>query len=167
MIDRFKSIPPLYGLGKELCILYLAQMINAIELLQVEDIAHRDLKPLNVMIDDNFNIKLIDFGEAKHVNDPEIGEKPEEEEEKKSEKSKNSDEDDGDFAFGEDDEDQNSDANAEFQPALLMRKDTFVGTYNYLSPEVIKREKHTVAIDIWALGLIYFKMRIGKPAFPG
>jgi serine/threonine protein kinase len=48
-----------------------------------------------------------------------------------------------------------------------MRKDTFVGTYNYLSPEVIKRDKHTVAIDIWALGLIYFKMRIGKPAFPG
>lgn len=32
---------------------------------------------------------------------------------------------------------------------------------------MIKREKHTVAIDIWALGLIYFKMRIGKPAFPG
>lgn len=51
--------------------------------------------------------------------------------------------------------------------AVRERVDTFVGTYNYLSPEVIKREPHTVAIDTWALGLIYFKMRIGKPAFPG
>jgi serine/threonine protein kinase len=111
MIDRFKAVPPLYGLGKELCILFLAQMINAIEMLQAEDIAHRDLKPLNVMIDDDFNIKLIDFGEAKHINDPEIGEQPEEEEEKKSEKRINADEDDGDFAFGGDDDEQNSAGN--------------------------------------------------------
>ena len=47
------------------------------------------------------------------------------------------------------------------------RCDTFVGTANYLSPEVVKRSNHSLAIDIWALGLIFLKMLTGKPAFPG
>ena len=45
--------------------------------------------------------------------------------------------------------------------------DTFVGTPNYLSPEVIKTEKHTLAIDVWAIGNILYKMIFGKVAFPG
>jgi serine/threonine protein kinase len=42
-----------------------------------------------------------------------------------------------------------------------------VGTPSYLSPEVIQHLKHTFAIDIWALGIILFKMLLGRPAFPG
>lgn len=43
-----------------------------------------------------------------------------------------------------------------------------MGTPNYLSPEVLARDKeHTLAIDIWSLGLIFFKMLTGKVAFPG
>lgn len=86
---------------------------------------HRDLKPLNVMIDDNYNIKLIDFGEAKYMNqdnDPDVEEK-------------------------------------------VM--DTFVGTPNYLTPEVIHKDKHSPAIDIWAIACICFKMLVGSVAFPG
>jgi serine/threonine protein kinase len=30
---------------------------------------HRDLKPGNIMMDDHFNIKIIDFGDAKKVSD--------------------------------------------------------------------------------------------------
>lgn len=28
---------------------------------------HRDLKPLNMMLDEEYNLKLIDFGEAKQI----------------------------------------------------------------------------------------------------
>ena len=31
---------------------------------------HRDLKPQNLMLDENFNIKFIDFGDARKVNEP-------------------------------------------------------------------------------------------------
>ena len=30
---------------------------------------HRDLKPQNLMLDENFNMKFIDFGDARKVNE--------------------------------------------------------------------------------------------------
>ena len=40
------------------------------------------------------------------------------------------------------------------------RRDTFVGTVNYQSPEVINSEEQGHPLDIWALGCILFKMFI-------
>ena len=113
------------GLSEPLAKIYMAQLINSLEYLQSKEVMHRDLKPLNVMIDDNYNIKLIDFGEAKYMNqdnDPDVEEK-------------------------------------------VM--DTFVGTPNYLTPEVIHKDKHSPAIDIWAIACICFKMLVGSVPFPG
>lgn len=55
------------GIGQDLTKILMAQLVNAIELLQDNQIMHRDLKPMNVMLDDNYNVKLIDFGDAKKV----------------------------------------------------------------------------------------------------
>lgn len=57
------------GIGQELTKVLMAQLVNAIELLQDNEIMHRDLKPMNVMLDENYNVKLIDFGDAKKVNE--------------------------------------------------------------------------------------------------
>jgi serine/threonine protein kinase len=32
-------------------------------------IMHRDLKPQNIMMSDTYNLKIIDFGDAKYVNE--------------------------------------------------------------------------------------------------
>lgn len=129
------------------------------------------------MLDAQWNIKLIDFGDAK-----DLMEEDEEEEKEKSDTSSleesDLEEDDFDFAGDEGEEELKDGEGARakkrrtkgknsYYEMIRERQDTFCGTPNYLSPEVIKMQPHTTAIDIWALALIYFKMLTGKPAFPG
>lgn len=47
--------------------IYMAQLVNFIQYLQINSVMHRDLKPQNIMLDSNYNIKVIDFGDAKKV----------------------------------------------------------------------------------------------------
>ena len=44
--------------------------MQTLEYMQSLEIMHRDLKPQNLLLDDQFNIKFIDFGDAKKENEP-------------------------------------------------------------------------------------------------
>lgn len=43
--------------------------MDALEILHSKNYCHRDLKPQNILITENFNLKLCDFGEAKYIID--------------------------------------------------------------------------------------------------
>ena len=45
------------------------------------------------------------------------------------------------------------------------RRDTFVGTPLYVSPEMLEETKSTPASDLWALGCIIYRMHVGKTPF--
>ena len=56
-------------LGEHIVKIMFAQLVNVMELFQTKGIMHRDLKPQNIMLDDNYNVRVIDFGDARRLNE--------------------------------------------------------------------------------------------------
>lgn len=50
-------------------------------------------------------------------------------------------------------------------PSNRERSNSFVGTPQYLSPEIIARTGHTYSTDLWQLGLLVYEMIVGYPPF--
>ncbi|KAK7259887.1 hypothetical protein RIF29_25502 [Crotalaria pallida] len=47
------------------------------------------------------------------------------------------------------------------------RSNSFVGTYEYLAPEIIKGEGHGSSVDWWTFGIFLFELLYGKTPFKG
>lgn len=47
------------------------------------------------------------------------------------------------------------------------RTNSFVGTEEYIAPEVIKGHGHSVAVDWWTVGILSFEMIYGVTPFKG
>nr|DBA35728.1 TPA: Phosphoinositide-dependent kinase 1 [Drosophila grimshawi] len=52
-------------------------------------------------------------------------------------------------------------------PNMRSRRGSFVGTAQYVSPEVLQNAPITPAADLWALGVIVYQMISGLPPFRG
>ena len=54
-------------LKEKFCRKYLKQLAQGLEYLLSKDILHRDLKPQNILLTNEYNIKITDFGFAKQI----------------------------------------------------------------------------------------------------
>lgn len=45
--------------------------------------------------------------------------------------------------------------------------DSICGTYEYMSPEILERGKHSQKLDIWGLGILLYEMLHGETPYQG
>src|ERR1700761_5870203 len=120
-------IPP-QGLPSRQALRYGLQIADAVGSAHAAGIIHRDLKPANVMITRNDQVKIVDFGLAKHG--PEFA---------------------GTFAT----------------QTELTSPGSFLGTLCYAAPEQHSNRPTDHRTDIFALGVVLFKMLTGELPFVG
>jgi serine/threonine protein kinase len=124
------------SLDEECTRYYGAQLLDAVEYMHSKGVIHRDLKPENVLLDDKMRIRITDFGTAKLLD------------EIPSDSNTTNDEQEEEPRYPDD-----------------VRARSFVGTAEYVSPELLTDKAVGRGCDIWAFGCIMYQLIAGRPPF--
>ncbi|KAI9496929.1 kinase-like domain-containing protein [Zychaea mexicana] len=122
---------------------YAAEVVAALEYLHLMGIVFRDLKPENILLHESGHLMLSDFDLS--VQSPAAG---------RPSIIQSS------LPFWQR-------PMLDTKSCANLRTNSFVGTEEYLAPEVIEGNGHSSSVDWWALGIFLYEMLFGFTPFKG
>ncbi|ESN99226.1 hypothetical protein HELRODRAFT_189040 [Helobdella robusta] len=129
---------------------YSAEIVLALEYLHSINIIHRDLKPENILMNEGMHIQITDFGSARILSEEDLKDI---DESTTSEKN-----------LSVEEETAHAPATVE---RSFTRRHSFVGTAQYVSPEVLNSNFSCFSSDLWALGCMVYQFLTGLHPFTG